>query len=116
MLTDLDCIAIREAKKFLEAHPGSSPILHLEDLVIDVSNMVAYWRNSPYAYIQFKVFATANNERTRSRLSSRKPFDVATVTDAASTSFFAKELAEFGATWGLKCSGENDKLALPSAR
>ena len=73
--------------------------MQLEDFVVDVGNMVAYPRASPYAIIGFKVVRTDQNNRTRSRLSSRKPLDMATANHPKASTFFAKKFAEFGNTW-----------------
>ena len=73
-------------------------MLHLEDLIVDVSNMLAYHRFMPYAALQFKLVKTDDNDRSRSRISSRKPLDTTAELPAATT-FFAKEWAEFGNAW-----------------
>ena len=115
-LTDLDCIAIREAKKKFEMKLVTSPILHLDDLIVDVSNMVAYRRFSPFGIVEFMLLETGDNDRTRSRLSSRKPLDSATADGPAASSFFAKSCGDYGDAWGLEYSGEKDNCAMPSAR
>ena len=74
--------------------------------MVDVGNMVAYPRSSPYAIIGFKVIRTDQNDRSRSRLSSRKPLELATAKDPAASSFFAKKIYEFGQTWWEVCNGK----------
>ena len=99
VFSDFDCMAIHEAKQKLDQEATESALVQLEDFVVDVGNMVAYPRASPYAIIGFKVFRTDQNDRGRSRLSSRKPLDMATANHPAVSSFFAKKFAEFGNTW-----------------
>ena len=96
VFSDFDCMAIHSAKQRFEEQPHLSPWVHLADFIVDVSNMLAYPRFSPYGLIAFKVVRTDHNDRTRSRLSSRKPLDMVTAQNPASSTFFAKEWAEFG--------------------
>ena len=93
LFSDFDCIAIHEACQKLEEQPYSSPFVHLQDFIVDVGNMMAYPRFSPLGLIAFKVVRTDQNDRTRSRLSSRKPLDMATANHPAFSAFFAKKCA-----------------------
>ena len=65
--------------------------MHLDDLIVDVSNMFAHRRFTKEAILEFKVVKTAGNDRTRSSLSSRKAIDTATANLPHKTTFFAKE-------------------------
>ena len=112
LFSDLDCMAIHAACQRLEQQPHSSPWVHLADYLVEVGNMVAYPRSSPFAFIAFKVVCTDQNDRTRSSLSSRKPLDMASAKHPATSSFFAKKFAEFGMTWFRDFNGRK----FPTAR
>ena len=106
VFSDFDCMAIHEAKQKLDQEATEAALVQLEDFVVDVGNMVAYPRASPFAIIGFKVFRTDQNDRGRSRLSSRKPLDMATANHPKASSFFAKKAGEFGFKWMLECNGK----------
>lgn len=112
MFSDFDSMAIHETKQKFEDQPLLSPWVHLANFIIDVSNMLAYPRDFPFGIIAFKVVRTDGNDRSRSRLSSRKPLDMATAQIPAFSTFFAKETAEFGWKWWEECNG----MELPTAR
>ena len=78
--------------------------------------MVAYRRFTSNACPEFKVVKTENNDRSRSRISSRKPFDIGTTNEPFSTSFFDKGVAEFAEKWAKECAGDKYGYALPSGR
>ena len=99
LFSDLDCMAISEAKQRCKQKPDQSPLVHLEDFIVDVANMVAYPRFSPFGLIAFKVVRTDHNDRTRSRLSSRKPLEMATINHPTASTFFAKKMREFADAW-----------------
>ena len=105
-------MAIDQARQRWEQLSYQSPWVHLEDFIVDVANMLAYPRFSPFGLIAFKVVRTDKNDRTRSRISSRKPLDMATANNPTASSFFAKKMAEFGNTWFEECNGKK----WPSAR
>ena len=112
LFSDLDSIAIEEAKQRWEKQRRKSPWVHLEDFIVDVGNMVAYPRFSPLGLVAFKVVRTDHNDRARSRISSRKPLDMASANNPIASSYFAKKMAEFGNTWFEECNGKK----WPSAR
>ena len=41
-LTDFDCMAIKSARHLYLNKPGAQSILHLQDFIVDVGNMIAY--------------------------------------------------------------------------
>ena len=63
VISDFDSIAVATACKIFRNDPTSSPLLFLEDLIVDVSNMVAYRRYTSNACPEFKVVKTENNDR-----------------------------------------------------
>ena len=108
----MDCMAIHWALRRLQHHRNSSPWVRLDHYYVDVGNMVAYTRFSPFPYIAFKVVPTEGNDRSRSRLSSRKQLEMASAKHPAVSSFFAKYFAEFGNNWFRDING----MKFPSAR
>ena len=80
------------------------PFLYLEDFFIDVTNLVAYQNWSLYAYVEYKLIRTSNNDRSRSRLSDRKQFEFTLMFRNAS-SFFARERGEFAMNWARNYNG-----------
>ena len=72
--------------------------LCLEQFVVDVDNMTAFKRNCGQGSL-FRVVRSQNNDRARSRLTDRKPFDLSAAFQSAKSSFFAKEHGEFAQMW-----------------
>ena len=83
--SDLDCIAIHEAKQRFEQQTRQSSIVHLKDFIVDVANMLAYPRFSPKGLITFKVVRSDQYNLTRNRLSSRKDLDKIIANDSTSS-------------------------------
>ena len=48
--------------------------MHLEDFVVDLGNLVAFRKRSREGLMHW-VVRSKRNDRTRGRLSNRKPFD-----------------------------------------
>ena len=68
--------------------------------------MIAYRNDFVYPMVYHRVFRTQNNDRSRSRLSSRKGhgFDFDFVNKYKDT--FARELGEFGKWWSKEINGK----------
>ena len=109
-LTDVDSMMINTALEDLANMQLQVPFLFLNDLCIDLMNKIAYRKWSPFAAIEFKLVCTGENDRSRSSLSSRKPFESTAAFQRASD-FFARDVAEFGLKWGVDYN--NGKHASP---
>ena len=68
-----------------------------------MKNEVA-WKKKCAKKILFKLMKTAKNDRSRSRLTNRKTFDLAAAFQAAKSDFFAKKMGEFGVKWSKDCN------------
>ena len=85
--------------------------MHLEHFIIDLSNKVAYRKNDTLPKLLL-LSKTLNNDRSRSELTGRKPFDLATAFQINyDSSIFAKRATEFAKMW----VKDNGKF-YPSAR
>ena len=76
-LSDFDSIAIKLA--IARFRKGGMAFVHLEQYLADVSNMVGYGILPIASYVQLKLVRSLTNSRIRSRLSTRKPFDLCAV-------------------------------------
>ena len=76
----------------------------LDQFVVDVDNMTAFKKNCAVGTL-FRVVRTEHNDRARSRLTDRKPFDLSAAFQSAKSSFFAKTYGEFAGMWYNQCNG-----------
>ena len=120
-LSDFDSIAINLALNGESQQINIDPFIYLEDFVIDLTNLVAFKKNCIDGGA-FKLVKTESNDRTRSRLNNRKPFDLTAAFQPAHSSIFDKKYAEFARMWAIECNGGNkemdwlDKSRFPTPR
>ena len=103
-VSDLDAIALKMAIALLGK--GGMALVHLEQYLADVANMVGYGTMPIASFVQLKLMKSLTESRIRSRLSSRKPFEQsATFQAIKATPFFAKEETELAKIWIKECNG-----------
>ena len=103
-MSDLDAIALKMAIALLGK--GGMALVHLEQYLADVANMVGYGTMPIASFVQLKLMKSLTESRIRSRLSNRKPFDQsATFQAIKATPFFAKEETELAKIWIKECNG-----------
>ena len=88
-LSDFDSMAINIGIDEADLQFDRDSFVHLEHFVIDLKNEVA-WKKKCSKNALFKLMKTVKNDRTRSRLTNRKTFDLAAAFQAAKSDFFAK--------------------------
>ena len=81
-------------------------MVHLQWLIVDISNKVAMGVAPIGRQVEFKLVSTKNNDRRRSRITQRKAFDVSTYNAIPTTSIFAKKVREFAMEWFEKCNNK----------
>ena len=97
-LSDLDCMAINIGVAEPVPSDGTPRFIHLDQFVVDLDNRTAFKKNCALGTM-FRVVRTENNDRARSRLTDRKPFDLSAAFQSAKSSFFAKNWGEFALMW-----------------
>ena len=115
-MTDLDCLVINS--ELAKPESERQKIMLLQNFVVDLDNMVAYFHGSKQAKIDFHVQLTDQNNRDRSRISQRKTDAKELVIDNKDYDGFAKEMNAYGFLWEEVHNGfdreNNGKLKLPS--
>ena len=89
-LTDLESMILQD----MASRNAKASLVYLEDLIVDVKNKLAYKKWSPSGSIEYGLVCPTENNRSRSRLSNRKPFEPAAAYQKASI-FFAPRIADF---------------------
>ena len=97
-LSDFDCMAINIGVAEPVQNVEAPRFLCLDQFVVDVDNMTAFKKNCAVGTM-FRVVRTEHNDRARSRLTDRKPFDLSAAFQSAKSSFFAKDIGEFANMW-----------------
>ena len=93
-LTDFDSIGINVYLLDKGAQSDQDPFLYLEHYIIDLRNMLAFKKDSKKGEI-YRLVRSVDNDRTRSRLIDRKPFDFTAASKSNYSSVFDKDVAEF---------------------
>lgn len=106
ILSDFDSLAINVSLNEVQ-HEWQlcSKFIHVEDFVVDLANMVAFRKRCPLG-LMHQIIKSKSNDRTRSRLTERKPFDLTAVFQATNSLFFAKRAMDFARMWFVDINNE----------
>ena len=77
---------------------GDPPFIYLDDFVVSLENETAFKKNCSDGIV-YKVVRTEDNDRSRSRRSSRKSTDLSQILQSTHSSFFAHREDDFARLW-----------------
>ena len=95
VFTDIGNMAINDLLRRIKEDPTLPPFVYIDDFIVDVKNQVAY-----YGKYRYLVFLSDENDRGRSRLSSRKGDAHQFLLDTSKLkNKFAERIGDVGHTW-----------------